>query len=146
MSLNIDVPQLVRADAHERRHDRQMVSIRLYKPPLDGTPDMHRKFDMWAASQVNAILDKEFPGYPWSSNCDARQGVVYFGIPVLMGPTLRHVVRLAEWSDLTPDLVRTGGGEILERFNLPRTGFEVASFLHARDNRRLAQIDFKRRQ
>lgn len=143
--MNLEVPQLVRADDNERRADRKMVTLRMYKPPLDGTPDLHKKFDMWVASKVCATLDRHFPGYPWSANCDAKQGVIYFGIPVLMGPTLRWVIRLAEWEDLTEKLVMQGGGQLLERFNLPRTGFEAASFVHARDNRWLAQIDFKKR-
>ena len=146
MNMNIDVPQLVRADAPDRVGDRQMLNVQLYKPPLDGTPDMHREFDMFVANRINEILTHHYPGYPWQSNADASQGVVYFGIPVLMGPTLKWVIRLGEWDDLTPKLVIDGGGELLERFNLPRRGFEVDSFLHARDNKHKAQIDFKRRQ
>lgn len=146
MSLNIEVPQLVRADAPDRVGDRQMMNVQLYKPPLDGTPDVHKAFDMFVAGRINEILTHHFPGYPWQSNADASQGVVYFSIPVLMGPTLKQIIRLAEWSDLTPMLVIDLGGELLERFNLPRKGFEVASFLHARDHKELAQIDFKRRQ
>jgi hypothetical protein len=145
MNERVDVPQIVRADDNERRADRKMVTLRMYKPPLDGTPDLHKKFDMWVASRVNATLDKHFPGYPWSSSCDARQGVIYFGIPVLMGPTLRWVIRLAEWEDLTEKLVKDGGGELLERFNLPRTGFEAASFIHSRDHRWLADASMKKR-
>lgn len=142
---NIDVPQLVGAEDQERRHDRNMVSIKLYKPPLDGSKDMHRKFDMWVAGRVNGLLDKHYPGYPWRSCCDASQGLVYFSIPVLMGSTLNWAIRLAEWEDLTDKLVIEGGGQLLERFDLPRNGFEAASFIHARDHRWKAQIDFKSR-
>jgi hypothetical protein len=34
-----------------------------------------------------------------------------------------------QWDDLNPKLVIDGGGELLERMNLPRSGFEVMSFL-----------------
>lgn len=142
---HLDVPQIVHVQDNEKRADRQMMTLRMYKPPLNGAPDVHKKFDMWIASRVNALLDKHFPGYPWSSNCDASQGVIYFGIPVLMGPTLRWVIRLAEWEDLTEKLVIEGGGQLLERFNLPRNKFEAASFVHARDHRWEAQIDFRKR-
>jgi hypothetical protein len=33
--------------------------------------------------------------------------------------------------DLNPKLVSDGGGELLERMNLPRSGFEAMSFLEA---------------
>jgi hypothetical protein len=144
--LNIEVPQLVRADAAERTGDRQMMNVQIYKAPLDGTPDTFKKFDHFVATRVNEILTHHFPGYPWKSQCDAQQGIVAFSIPVLMGPTLHQVIRLAEWGDLTPMKVIDAGGELLERFNLPRKGFDAASFIRARDNKHLAQVDFKRRQ
>lgn len=145
----IDVPRLVRSEVQDRRHDRQMVVQALYTPPLDGTPDMHRDFDDFIARRVFEILAHHYPGYPWSVKCNAQQGMIYFQIPVLMGATLHECIRLAQWSDLNPKLVIDAGGECLERLNLPRTGFEVASFLKARDNKHLAQFDDvggKRRQ
>lgn len=146
MSLNIEVPQLVRAEDNDRVGDRKMVTIQMYHAPLDGSEDVFKYFDDQLARRVNEILTKAFPGYPWRSAADSRQGVIYFSIPILMGPTLNHVIRLADWGDLSARLVRKGGGEILDRFNLPYTKFEESSFLHARDNKHLAQIDFKRRQ
>lgn len=146
MSLNIDVPQIVRAEDNDRRGDRKMVTLQMYQAPIDGTPDVNKAFDLFVAGRINEILTHHYPGYPWKSEADAKQGVVYFSIPVLMGPTLKMLIRLGDWYDLTPMLVIDKGGELLERFNLPRKGFEVASFLKARDNKHLAQIDFKRRQ
>lgn len=142
---NLEVPQIVRADDNERRADRKMVTLRMYKAPLDGTPDLHKKFDMWVSSKVVATLDKHFPGYPWMAECNAQQGIVAYSIPVLMGPTLKWAIRLAEWEDLTEKLVMEGGGQLLERFNLPRTGFEAASFIHARDHKWLADASMKKR-
>lgn len=146
MNMNIDVPQLVRADAPDRVGDRQMMNVHLYQPPLDGTPDVHKAFDDFVSNRLKEILTHHYPGYTWKMVADASQGIVYFSIPTLMGPTLHMVIRLAEWGDLTPMLIIDKGGELLERFNLPRKGFEVDSFLHARDNKHKAQIDFKRRQ
>jgi hypothetical protein len=40
-----------------------------------------------------------------------------------------------QWDDLNPKLVIDGGGELLERMNLPRRGFEVMSFLEAHGNK-----------
>lgn len=143
--MNLDVPQLVRADDNDRAADRKMVTLRMYKPPLDGRVDLYKDFDQFVGSRIEEILKYHYPGYPWKCISDAFQGMVYFNIPVLMGATLHWTIRLAEWSDLNPKLVIDGGGEVLERLNLPRTGFDAASFVKARDEKWLADFTFKRR-
>lgn len=142
----LDVPQLVRAEMQDRRHDRQMQTRQMYTPPLDGAADPHRNFDAFVASRMMEILSHHYPGYPWDVVSNAQQGVVHFGIRVVMGETLRWVIKLAQWDDLNPKLVIDGGGELLERFNLPRAGFEVMSFIEARDNKHRAQVDIGRRR
>lgn len=146
MSLNIEVPQLVRVEDQDRRPGQKMMNLHLYKPPLDGTPDVHEAFDKFVGNRLKEILTYHYPGYRWKMVADASQGIVYFSIPAIMGDTLHMVIRLGDWDDLTPPLIIDKGGELLERLNLPRTGFDEASFIKARDNKHLAQIDFKRRQ
>lgn len=148
MNMHIEVPQIVRADEKGRRHDRNMVTVQMYKGPLDGRPDLYAKFDMWCAGQVMGILEKHHPGYPWMAECNAAQGMISISIPVLMGPTLKYALKLKDWESLAlhgEKMVMEGAGNLLERFNLPRTGFEAATFLKARDHRELAQIDFRKR-
>jgi hypothetical protein len=128
----IDVPQLVRAERGERVSDRAMEQRLMYVPPVDGTIDPHRQFDLFVARRINEILTHHYPGYPWKVVSNAQQGVVYFNIPALMGETLHWLIKLGQWDDLSPKLVIQGGGELLERMNLPRRGFEVMSFVEAR--------------
>jgi hypothetical protein len=136
MTHQIEVPQLVRAEVQPRRGERTMERRLMYVPPIDGSLDPHRGFDAWVASQIMAILDGEHPGYPWFAASNAEQGIVYFSIPVLMGETLRHLIKLGDWSDLSPVLVKRGAGELLERLGLPKA-FDEASFMHAKNNKHL---------
>lgn len=136
----IDVPQLVRAEKQERAGERQMEQRLLYQPPLDGSLDPKRDFDLFVSRRMSEILNHHFPGYPWKCVSNAQQGVVYFSIPILMGDTLHYLIKLGQWEDLSPKLVIDGGGELLERMNLPRRGFEVMAFLEARANRE--KMDF----
>lgn len=148
MTMNLEVPRIVRATDMGKRHDRDMLAVSMYQGPLDGSPDLYAKFDMWCAGQVYGILQKHFPGYPWKATCDMAQGMITISIPVIMGPTLNYGVRIQEWESMPTkgeQMIIQGGGQLLERFNLPRNGFEAASFLKARDNKHLAQIDFKKR-
>lgn len=127
----IDVPQLVRAEKQQRVGERQMESRLLYQPPLDGSLDPQRGFDLFVAGRMLEILNHHFPGYPWKCISNSQQGVVYFSIPALMGDTLHWLIKLGQWHDLSPKLVIDGGGELLERMKLPRKGFEVMSFVEA---------------
>jgi hypothetical protein len=131
----IDVPQLVRAERQDRVNDRSMQQRLLYTPPLDGSLDPHRGFDAFVATRISEILNHHFPGYPWKVISNAEQGVVYFNIPQLMGETLHWLIKLKQWDDLNPKMVIDGGGQLLERMRLPRTGFDVMSFVEARDNK-----------
>jgi hypothetical protein len=136
----IDVPQLVRAERRDRVSDRAIEQRLLYTAPIDGSLDPHRGFDQFVASRISEILNHHFPGYPWKVVSNAQQGVVYFSIPALMGDTLHWLIKLQQWDNLNPKLVIDGGGELLERMNLPRRGFEVMSFVEARSDK--MKLDF----
>lgn len=143
----IDVPQLVRREKQDRVGERVMESRLLYQPPLDGSLDPHRGFDLFVAARIFEILSHHYPGYPWKVVSNAQQGIVYFNIPRIMGETLHWLIRLKQWDDLNPKLVIDGGGELLERMNLPRAGFEVMSFIEARDNKHKSDFaDVSRRR
>lgn len=91
---------------------------------------------MFAADQallkrVGAILMEKYPGHQWSVWVSHQQGLVRWQIPILHGH-FWYVQRLAEYSD---EAVVRGGGELLERFRMPRTHYDLASFLAARERR-----------
>lgn len=136
----IDVPQLVRAERQDRIAGRQMENLVLYVPPLDGSLDPHGEFDLFVARRCMEILQHHYPGYPWNVKSNAQQGIIYFNIPILMGETLHWLIKLKQWDDMNPKLVIDGAGELLERMNLPRRGFEVMAFIEARNNK--GKLDF----
>lgn len=138
--MQIDVPQIVRSQRLDNVRDRAQTAQLLYTPPLSGELDPHREFDLWVAGNVYRILRENFPGYPWSAKCNAEQGIVYFNIPALMGDTVFWTIRLGQWHDMSKTLVLDGGGKLLEMMDLPREGFEPASFERALRNKHLYQF------
>jgi hypothetical protein len=108
---------------------------RKYTPPLDGSEDDFKAFDNWLARRVAEMLVKEFYGYEWHVMADSRQGIIAFSIPEIMGATLKQVIRLAEYADLTPALIRRTGGEMLERMGLRRGPIDIAQYLRAKDRK-----------
>lgn len=119
---------------------------KVYVPPLDGRSDDYAGFDMQLAQGMGELLNKHYFGYAWKTYADSAQGVVGFSIPELMGETLHYVIRLAEFSELTPELIVKHAGELLERMNLPRGTVDMAELLFARQNKHKFQFDDKRLQ
>lgn len=111
------------------RSDIKHVEIKQqYIPPLDGSDDQVDGFDRHIARVVAEILVQYYYGYDWFVMAESRQGIVLFAIPDLMGPTLRWVIRLAQYSDLNEKLVRDCAGQLLERMGLRRGPKDVAEY------------------
>jgi hypothetical protein len=85
--------------------------------------------DLAAAGSVRRILDTAYPGHDWEVVAESAQGYVAFRIPALMGANYAYLIR---GKDLTAKAVLTGGGELLERYRLPRGKFDLDRFLEAR--------------
>ena len=121
-----------------RSPDVKQVQVQQqYIPPLDGTPDELDRFDMSIARKVAEVLVRNYYGYYWFVMAESRQGIVAFSIPDLMGPTLKQVIRLAQFGDLDRKLIRDTGGQMLERMGLRRGPKDVAEYEKAKANRHL---------
>lgn len=103
-----------------------------YTPPLDGTPDQFKAADMSIARKVAETLVKNYPAYKWFVMSEIKQGIVAFSIPEVMGPTLKYVIRLGDFQDLTPHFIMLCGGELLERMHLPRGVMDIAAYAAAK--------------
>lgn len=130
-----DDPILLGSQIVDGAQKMQMDIQRKYVPPLDGTDDDFNRVDMGIARDVAEILVKNYFGYEWKVTSEIKHGIVYFSIPDLMGPTLCWVIRLAEFKDLQPELIKRCGGELLERMGLPRGQLDMALYANARNNR-----------
>lgn len=129
-----DEPTLVGTSLIENKGVKQEVR-HLYTPPLDGTPDQVNAFDMRIARAVAEVLVKNYPGYSWKVTAESRQGVVYFQIPELMGPTLQYLIKLGAFEDLTPKLIMVCAGELLERMGLRRGAIDLGEYMAAKNNK-----------
>ncbi|MBV8755391.1 MAG: hypothetical protein JO328_21265 [Hyphomicrobiales bacterium] len=99
-----------------------------FVPSGEGSQERARA-DLATARAVRRILDTAFPGHDWEVLADSRQGYVAFRIPTLMGANWAYLIKGRE---LTPEAVLKGGGELLERYRLPRGKFDLDRFLEAR--------------
>lgn len=89
------------------------------------------KFDLWCAKQAGAVLEQHYPGWDFKIEQKTQDKMAYISLPVLMGERFCVAVNLTTHS-LDSDRVKNVGGEILERYGLPRGPFKLADFLEAR--------------
>ena len=99
----------------------------------DGSHAQHAQADMAMAEKIGETLFSHYPGHVWQVHVDSRQGVALIKLAVLMRGGWKYILKL---SDLNGDpgmrCVIRAGGEILERFDIPRSGFDLSRFLAAK--------------
>lgn len=113
-------------------HDQVVMEQYIPQPGDEGEKDHLREADKAMASWVLAFIRTRFPcGYEWCVRSDIRQGVVMISLPLLMGVNKWMVINLAKTSLGHGVLMVTG--EILERYKLSRTHYDVGALLAARE-------------
>lgn len=133
-------PVTTREDLVPDAAGHDIVMLTKYEAPAgesngDGTwavaEDQYKDFDLWRANRVIAFLKLTYPGHLWAVISDEAQHIVKIGIPILMGVNWWYVINTVE-TEVTPGAIIVAGGEILERYSLSRTRFNLGAFLDAR--------------
>lgn len=94
--------------------------------------DPHEQADFLLSMRIWMHLQEHYPGHPWHVEVESRPEVGMASIYLQGFSTWGYHIRLRDLaSDPGFRHVTRGGGEILERFNLPRSGLDFASFLAA---------------
>jgi len=98
-----------------------------------GSHEEHGASDMRLAQTIGVILQHHYPGHFWAVEVDSHQGIYTITIPVLLG-NWKYMQHL---SSLSHENIKKAGGELLERFKIPRSGlkFGIAQFQEARKHR-----------
>lgn len=96
---------------------------------LPGEKDPYAEWDLMVAKAITRVLLSHYRGHFWVVEANRKQGVAWISIPILLGEW-KYVFHLRE--DITPAMIIRAGGLILERFNIPRSSLDVASFIAAK--------------
>lgn len=89
--------------------------------------DVHKDYDRWCAARAMAVLKTEYAGHFWAVESDVRNHLIKISIPILMGFMHWYVINLRT-HELTKATIIEAGGNILERYGLPRGIFTDAFF------------------
>ena len=99
----------------------------------EGEADLLAARDQWLANRIMEKVQQHYPGHPWRVDVEHHKNV---GMAFLWMPGFSNWKMAMRISDLAVDptmkLVVRLGGEFLERYNMPRTGIDLSSYLTAK--------------
>jgi hypothetical protein len=89
--------------------------------------------EMELAARTMEVLLSAYPGHPWMIDARIDGGVVMFRIP-LMPENAHYVIRLPEVENVNAfdKAVKKGGGELLERYGIPRSEMNLDAYSNAK--------------
>ena len=100
--------------------------------------EIHRR-EMEVARAVMTVLQQHYPGHPWAVRVDAKgkYKAVMIKLPAIMRAQDHYVLPFplllgGTIGDFNRRVI-AAGGEIMERFNIPRSGFREDPFVLARN-------------
>jgi hypothetical protein len=89
--------------------------------------------DLAMTKRIASTLERHYPGHAWKVMVTHRGGVAQIALPILMKPHEGFVLHLSNlYSDPGLKAVVRAGGDILERYKMPRQAFDLDHFLTAR--------------
>ena len=87
---------------------------------------------------VGEDLSATYPGFPWAVGCDHFAGTVVIDLALDKPPAFRNFAYLLHLSSIMgpggQKKVRAAGGELLERYKLPRTHATENTRTYAKEN------------
>lgn len=129
---HLNDPVTLRRELADRSFGQGNIEIKeVYerKGLLPEEEDRRARWDLMVAKAITRVLLSHYRGHFWVVECDSAQGIAWISIPVLLGDW-KYIFHLSE--DITPGMIIRAGGEILERFNMPRSNLDIASFIAAK--------------
>jgi hypothetical protein len=97
---------------------------------FEGQADPHAAWNDMVCRAIGRLLHSHYQGHDWCVWVDRRAGIAKIWINVLMNPQYPYVLKLTEL--LQPGDVMRAGGEILERYQIPRGNVDFALMAEVR--------------
>jgi hypothetical protein len=127
--MHLTIPNIMARKIGFKQRD-----VRYERPGEAGIDhDPHAIADMALAKKVGDALQRHYPDHPWMVEVNHAQGVIMISLPIVMAQNKKFVIHVSSLlADPGLRSVMRAGGEILERYKVPRAGFSLDRFLEAR--------------
>lgn len=90
--------------------------------------DIHAQHDLDLSRRIGEVLERHYPGHFFLVEVDSRGGIAHISIPILTENWRYNIPLPLLHGDPSMRMVVKAGGEILERWRIPRSGLDVAAF------------------
>ena len=107
-------------DPHRGTHTLLFTS---HEAPADGATDIYKEWDETVCRAIGRLLHTEYRGHDWQVWVSRQAGIAKIWLNCLMNPAFPYVLHLTEL--LQPRDVIRAGGEILERYRIPRSAVDL---------------------
>jgi len=121
-------PVLVRRGHIEGTRPHHQLQANLYGERSFHTGTDKIPAELAMCRMIVRVLNEHYPGHPWSVEVMADQGVAKISIPELLGQNWGYILHL---DTMMPRDVVKAGGEILERFKIPRAAVDLSAYAQA---------------
>lgn len=113
-------------DPHRNVHTLALTTHEAENDPAElvNGNDPHAAWDDMVARAFGRILHSEYRGHAWNVWVSRRHGIAKIWLGTLMSPKWPFVLHLRK--DLQPRDVIRAGGQLLERFNIPRSTIDFS--------------------
>ena len=108
-------------DPHRGTHTLLFTS---HEAPADGAADLYKEWDETVCRAIGRLLHSEYRGHDWQVWVSREAGIAKIWLNCLMNPAFPYVLHLTEL--LRPRDVIHAGGEILERYRIPRSAVDLS--------------------
>lgn len=103
-------------------------SLRSADPDKSLKDDPYAAADAELAQKIYSVVNRYYPNHPWKIISNIEQGIVQINLPLFMGINY-YVIKVSHLkNDPSLKLVKNACGEILERYQIPRQGFDRDHF------------------
>lgn len=132
------VPRFVAGHPAPSRHAIQAARRGFTRHSIDydqtDEVDPYLAADLALTKRIAEKLEAHYPAHPWMVTVTHAQGIAAIKLPLVMKRNqafILHIDKLG--NDPSLRAVVRAGGELLEKYNMPRHGFALDRFLQARD-------------
>ncbi len=116
----------------ENKRNSNSPSITTHEQILD---EQFKAADDELLIKIATHVERNYPGHGWNIGVSHADGLVRINIPLFMGSVRFYVIKIRELqTDPSLLMVTKACGEILERLNLPRSGFSASDFVDLVNN------------
>lgn len=110
---------------------------------LETGRDDHAAVEEHMKCTLFELLMSYYPGHFWMVDVCAVKQMASIRIPHFMGNTLGFNIPITSIDSYpaAQKWAKLAGGEILERWRIPRSGVDFGAFLNARQNHRIVNVN-----